>query len=290
MDNMTSEVLSLHPNPMITRRGFIVATVGTGFAVSMLPVAAQTIQTDSQGLDTATINIPVKDGNLPAYMARPIGKKDLPVVLVVQEIFGVHEYIQDVCRRLAKEGYFAIAPELYARQGDPQQYTNVSELLNQIVSKVPDAQVMHDLDACVLYAKQQGANVSRLGITGFCWGGRITWLYAAHNKNVKAAVAWYGRLVGQTSALTPKNPIDIAQELTVPVLGLYGRQDQGIPVTTISQMQHALKHAQGHGTDSRFILYPDASHAFHADYRPSYRPQAAQDGWAQLLKWFKNRI
>lgn len=290
MDNSQAEMLSLHAAVPLTvsRRGFVVTSLAAGFAASVLPVSAQTIATDSQGLDVGEIKIPVADGTLPGYMARPQGRKATAVVLVVQEVFGVHEHIKDICRRLAKAGYTAIAPELYARQGDPRQYPDTATLVAQLVSKIPDAQVLSDLDACVAYARAQGANTRKLAITGFCWGGRITWLYAAHNKNVTAAVAWYGRLIGPTNPVTPKNPIDIANGLQVPVLGLYGGQDGGIPVSSISQMQEALRQAPGKGSESRFVVYRDAPHAFNADYRPSYRKEAAQDGWQQLLAWLKH--
>jgi carboxymethylenebutenolidase len=214
----------------------------------------------------------------------PSGAGPFPVVLVVQEIFGVHEHIKDVCRRLAREGYFAIAPQMYARQGDVLKLSNIDEI-RAIVAKVPDAQVMSDLDAAVAFAKLSGkADTSRLGITGFCWGGRVVWLYAAHSAGVKAGVAWYGRLVGETGPLTPKNPIDIAADLHAPILGLYGGDDQGIPVETVEKMRAACKTA---GKTCEIIVYPGAPHAFHADYRPSYRAEPAKDGWSRLLAWFK---
>jgi carboxymethylenebutenolidase len=204
---------------------------------------------------------------------------------VVQEISGVHEHIRDVCRRFAHAGYFAVAPELYARQGDVSTLTSIDEIVKQVVSKVPDEQVMHDLDHAVAWAKASGsADTARLGITGFCWGGRIVWLYAAHNPELKAGVAWYGRLVGQPSALTPKHPIDLVDELRAPVLGLYGGADQGISLDSIDKMRAALKAA---GKPGEIIVYPDAQHGFHADYRPSYNKEAATDGWLRALAWFK---
>jgi carboxymethylenebutenolidase len=203
----------------------------------------------------------------------------------------VHEYIADTARRLAKAGYLAIAPELYARQGDPLQYTEAARLMSEIVSKVPDAQVMADLDGAVKWAGANGGNLRKVGITGFCWGGRITWLYAEHSKNVKAGVAWYGRLVGTPSALTPTHPLDLAASLKAPVLGLYGGQDGGIPLTTINQQKDALAEAGRNGNAaaraSEFVVYPAAPHAFHADYRPSYRKEAAEDGFKRALAWFK---
>jgi len=280
---------SLFPAIPFTRRGFIVGTLGAGFALAVQPVTAQTmISTDSNGLTAGEIKVPAGGGDMPAYRAQPAGGAKFPVILVVQEVFGVHEHIKDICRRLAQAGYQAIAPELYARQGDPRQYENIQDLLDKVVSKVPDAQVMGDLDACVAWAKSNGGNVARLGITGFCWGGRIAWLYDAHNPQVKAGVAWYGRIVGQTNEMTPKNPIDIAGQLNGPVLGLYGGQDQGIPLATVDQMRAALA-ASGNAasTGSTIHVYENASHAFNADYRPSYRKQEAEDGWKRLLAWFK---
>lgn len=224
---------------------------------------------------------------MPAYRAMPASGGPFPVVLVVQEIFGVHEHIKDVCRRFAKLGYCAIAPELYARQGDVSQMTDINDVITKVVSKVPDAQVMADLDATVAWAeKSSKGDVKRLGITGFCWGGRIVWLYAAHSSKLKAGIAWYGRLVDQTSDLKPKNPIDLAAALKAPVLGLYGGADTGIPNETVEQMRTALQAAK---SPSQIVLYPDTPHGFHADYRPSYRQEQAQDGWKRLLEWLKQQ-
>jgi len=280
---------SLLPVSPLSRRSFIVTALGAGFALAVQPVAAQTvITTDSDGLTAGEIKIVKADGEMPAYRAQPAQGKDWPVILVVQEIFGVHEHIKDVCRRLAKLGYQAIAPELYARQGNPQQYSDVQELLTEVVSKVPDAQVMADLDACVAWAKANGGDTGRLGITGFCWGGRITWLYAAHNPQVKAGVAWYGKLVGQASELTPRQPIDVAGELRGPVLGLYGGADQSIPLATVERMRKALAMAPSPASRASTIhVYDGTPHAFHADYRPSYRKDAADGGWRRLQAWFK---
>jgi carboxymethylenebutenolidase len=208
-------------------------------------------------------------------------------VLVVSEIFGVHEYIADVARRFAKAGYFAIAPELFVRQGDAGSYGEISKLIAEVVSKVPDAQVMADLDASLAWAKTQGADSSKAGVTGFCWGGRITWLYAAHNPGIKAGVAWYGRVVGQPNTLQTKNPIDVAAALHAPVLGLYGEKDSGIPLDGVEKMKAALAAGSAAAKQSEFVVYPDAPHAFHADYRPSYRKDAAEDGWKRCLAWFK---
>jgi carboxymethylenebutenolidase len=268
-----------------TRREFVMATLAAGFAMAVQPVSAQTITTDSTGLNAGEVKIPVADGQIPAYRAMPARGGPFPVVLVVQEIFGVHEYIKDVCRRFAKLGYLAAAPQLYARQGDVSQMPDVQEIFAKVVSKVPDAQVMADLDAAVNWAKKSGkGDVSRMGITGFCWGGRVVWLYAAHNPRLKAGVAWYGRLVGQATDLTPRHPVDLAANLKAPVLGLYGEADTGIPVETIERMRKALQAA---GSPSEIVVYPDAPHGFHADYRPSYRNQPAQDGWKRLQDWFK---
>ncbi len=280
---------SLVPALPCDRRKFMVTALGAGFALAVQPVAAQTVvSTDSSGLTAGEIKIAAAGGDMPAYRAQPANGGNWPVVLVVQEIFGVHDYIKDVCRRLAKLGYLAIAPELYARQGDPRQYASVPELLTNIVAKVPDAQAMADLDACVSWAKANGGNVARLGITGFCWGGRITWLYTAHNPRVKAAVAWYGKLVGQSSELTPKHPLDIAGKLHAPVLGLYGGADQGIPLDTVKQMRHALAVGVNPSSKASIIhVYDNAPHAFHADYRPSYRKDEAEDGWLRLQSWLK---
>ncbi len=277
----------------ITRRQFIAtATLATGFALAVQPVSAKVITTDSNGLVAGAVKIPVKDGEIPAYRAMPAKSGNFPIVLVVQEIFGVHEHIQDVCRRFAKLGYVAVAPELFVRQGDVSKLSSIEEI-RPIVAKVPDAQVLSDLDATVNWAvKSAKGNSNKLGITGFCWGGRITWLYAAHNPQVKAGVAWYGRLVGDATELTPKHPIDIASTLKVPVLGLYGGKDTGIPLDTVKQMRDRLasrneNRLKSGNSKSQIIVYPDAPHAFFADYRPSYRESDAKAGWQRLQAWFK---
>jgi len=267
-----------------TRREFVVSTLATGFALAAEPVSAETITTDASGLTAGEVKIPAAGGEMPGYRAMPAKAKSAPVVLVVQEIFGVHEHIKDICRRFAKLGYLAIAPELYARQGDVSKIADGQEIM-KIVAKVPDAQVLSDLDAAVDWASKSGnGDVSKLGITGFCWGGRQVWLYAAHNPKLKAGVAWYGRLAGQSDENHPKYPVDIAPALKVPVLGLYGAQDQSIPQDTVEQMRAALKTGT---SKSEIIVYPDAGHAFYADYRPSYRQAAAEDGWKRLREWFK---
>lgn len=276
-----------------SRRTALKAALGVGYAASVMPIMAQTaIKTPSDGLRTGEVTFEVNGFKVPAFYAAPAGKTNLPIVLVVQEIFGVHEYIADTVRRFAKAGYLAIAPELYARQGDPSKYGEIAKLQAEVVSKVPDAQVMADLDGAVQWARANGGNTQKVGITGFCWGGRITWLYAAHNPHVAAGVAWYGRMVGTPSALTPRQPLDLASQIKAPVLGLYGGQDGGIPLTTINQMKDALAESGAKGNraaqGSQFVVYPDAPHAFHADYRPSYRKDAAEDGWARTLEWFKS--
>ncbi|WP_341705565.1 dienelactone hydrolase family protein [Ferrovibrio sp.] len=281
---MNADLLSLLPKVDFTRRGFVATTLISGFTVAAGPVMAQTvIKTDTAGLTAGPVKVPVAGGSMDAYAAMPATGGPFPVILVVQEIFGVHEHIQDVCRRFAKLGYLAIAADLYQRQGDMSKVTDVQGAL-AIAGKVPDAQVMGDLDSCVAWAKANKGDTAKLGITGFCWGGRITWLYSAHNPAVKAGVAWYGRLVGNASELTPKHPVDVAAEMKAPVLGLYGSADQGIPVDTVKQMEDRLRAA---GKPSQFIIYDGAPHAFHADYRPSYRKEAAEDGWKQAVAWFK---
>lgn len=286
MTAFDADLRSLAAQTTLSRRTVIATSLATGFALAVQPVAAQTtITTGTDGLTAGEVKIPTQDGEIPAYRAMPVEGGPFPTILVVQEIFGVHEHIKDVCRRLAKLGYFALAPELYARQGDVSKLTNIQQIVSEVVSRVPDAQVMSDLDAAVAYAKGTGkADTGRLGITGFCWGGRITWLYAAHNPDVKAGVAWYGRLVGDSSALMPRHPVDVAAELKAPVLGLYGGADQGIPVATIDRMREACRAA---AKTCDFVVFPDAPHAFHADYRPSYRAEPAQEGWKRLQDWFR---
>jgi carboxymethylenebutenolidase len=272
----------------VPRRQFLRASVGTGFAAAALPITAQTvIKTDTAGLVAGEVIVPVGDFKMHAYRAAPAGVSNAPVMLVVSEIFGVHEHIADVARRFAKAGYFAIAPELFERHGDAQSYGEVAKLIAEVVSKAADAQVMGDLDATVAWAKTQGADTGKLGVTGFCWGGRITWLYTAHNPGVKAGVAWYGRVSGASTALQPVHPVDVTGKLAAPVLGLYGGQDTGIPLTEVEKMKAALANGNAAAKASEFQVYPDAPHAFHADYRPSFRAEAAADGWRRALAWFK---
>jgi carboxymethylenebutenolidase len=274
-----------------SRRAFVRAAVGSGFASAVLPVTAETVKTDSTGLTVGEITIMVGDFKMPAYRAMPAGKSAtdrLPVVLVISEIFGVHEHIADVARRFARLGYLAIAPELFVRQGDAQAYGEISKLMAEVVGKVPDAQVMGDLDACVVWANANGGDAARLGVTGFCWGGRIAWLYAAHHAAVKAGVAWYGHVQGTPMPLKPFNPIDRVAQLKAPVLGLYGADDAGIPLTEVEAMKAALAASTNPAAKrSAFVVYPGAGHAFHADYRPSYQREAAQDGWSRCLAWLK---
>jgi len=277
---------SLLPGTAFDRRSFLVSAAASGIALAARPVAAQTmVVTPMDGLDGGDIDVQSFDRRIPAYVAMPKQAGRFAVVLVCQEIFGVHEHIKDVCRRLAHSGYFAIAPEIYVRQGDPKQYTDIPTLLREVVSKVPDEQVMRDFDACVAYAAGHAkADAKRIGITGFCYGGRVVWLYCAHSNRVKAGVAWYGRLVGVQNSLTPRHPIDIADQLGCPVLGLYGGADRGIPLDTVERMRAALR---AFGKESVIHVYDDAPHAFNADYRPSYRKEAAEDGWKRMLAWFK---
>jgi carboxymethylenebutenolidase len=277
VDNVLSRV-------ELSRRDVVVTSLAAGFALAVQPVGAATITTDDEGLTAGEVKIPVADREIPGYRAMPAKGGPFPVVLVVQEIFGVHEHIKDVCRRFAKIGYMAIAPELYARQGDVSKLKSIDEIRG-VVSRVPDEQVMSDLDATVDYAQKSGkGDVAKLGITGFCWGGRITWLYAAHSKRLKAGVAWYGRVTGEPSELFPKHPVNVAADLQAPVLGLYAGKDQGIPLTGVEQMREALQAAK---VENEIVVYPDAQHGFHADYRPSYKEDDAKDGWNRLQAWFK---
>jgi carboxymethylenebutenolidase len=276
--------------PPLSRRELIAGTVGAGFALAAQPISAATITTSAEGLDVADVRIAGPGGDVPAYVALPAKRAKRPKppgVLVVHEIFGVHEHIRDVCRRLAKLGFAAIAPDLFARQGDVTKMSDNKEISAKVVSKVPDEQVLNDLDRCLPHLKSNGADTDHVAITGFCWGGRIAWLYAAHTKAVRAGVAWYGRLVGDKDPLHPRYPIDVAAALKAPVLGLYGGQDQGIPVASVEEMRKALAAGGPASKRSQIQVYPDAGHAFFADYRPSYRAAAAEDGWKRMVDWFK---
>lgn len=281
---MDQEMINFLPKTEWSRREFVVTTLAVGFALSVMPVSAATITTPIDGLDTGETKIPTIDGLIPAYFAKPKDAKNAPIVLVVQEIFGVHEHIKDVCRRFAKAGYLAVAPELYARQGDVSKMTDIQEIIKTIVPKVPDAQVMSDLDATADWAAKSGGDGNKLAITGFCWGGRIVWLYSAHSSKVKAGVAWYGRLVASDNPIQPKSPLDIAGSLKAPVMGLYAGKDKGIPLESVEAMKKALQEAK---SKSEIIVFADAEHGFHADYRPSYNEANAKEGWQKLLTWFK---
>jgi carboxymethylenebutenolidase len=284
---MQDDLRSLRPLATLDRRGFVTTALAGGFAAATLPISASTITTDTAGLEAGETRIPVADGALPAYFARPARGTNLPVVLVIQEIFGVHEHIRDVCRRFAKRGALAIAPELFARQGNPATVTDLQVLMRDIVAKVPDAQVMSDLDATVRWARSE-RGTGKIGITGFCWGGRITWLYAAYSAEVAAGVAWYGRLVGQPSELQPKHPVDVAASLRAPVLGLYAGRDRGIPLDTVEQMRTALAAAEvsAAAKASSITVYPEAEHGFYADYRVSFRREDAEPAFRSALEWF----
>jgi len=270
----------------IERRDFIkTAAVSIGFAAAVLPVCAQTaIKTDTNDLEDEQFFLNANGQAVPVYMAKPKGKDKLPVVLVISEIFGVHEHIADVARRFAKQGYLAIAPDLFVRQGDPKTYDNIATLLKEVVSKVPDEQVFGDLDACVAWAKKNGGDPDKIAIAGFCWGGRIVWLYSTHRPDIKAGVAWYGRLVSDVEPTdqNPQFPIDVATSLTAPVLGLYGGKDTGISLKSVEEMRTALAKGQSR---SEIIVYPDSGHAFHADYRPSYVADDAKDSWKRCINW-----
>jgi carboxymethylenebutenolidase len=281
-----------HVNPPAgtSRRQVLVHTLSTGFALAVTPIAASALTTDSDGLDAGEIKIATSAGDIPGYRALPLKPKGkLPVVLVVHEIFGVHEHIKDVCRRFAKAGYYALAPELFARQGDVSKLTDIKEI-QKVVAKAPDAQVLSDLDASVAFAKKDAhADVSKLAITGFCWGGRIAWLYAAQQPALKAAVAWYGKITGEKDELHPRFPADVIGQLKAPVLGLYGGKDQGIPVETVQQQAQALAASSNAAAKASSIhIYPEAGHAFFADYRPSFHKESAEDGWKRALDWFKS--
>jgi carboxymethylenebutenolidase len=282
------EIESLLPSLRVDRRGFVKTALSAGFAAAVSPVVAQTmITTDTQGLTAGEVKVPAKGGDKPANRAMPAGKSGLATVLVVQEIFGVHEHIKDLCRRLAKAGFLAVAPELYARQGDPSKYTEIPKLISEVVAKVSDAQVMDDLDATAAWAAKNGGDANKVGVTGFCWGGRIVWMYAAHSPKLKGGVAWYGA-TARAFSQGDKSPLDVAAQIKAPVLGLYGGADQGIPNDTVEKMRDALKAAGNNKCE--LVIYPDTPHGFNADYRPSYRKEAAEDGWKRCLAWFNRTL
>jgi len=280
-----SHLKSLLPKANFSRREFVITGITTGFALAVQPVQAQTvITTDTKGLEAGPVEIPVPDGKIPAYRAMPAKGTRFATVLVIHEAFGVHEHVQDLCRRLAKVGYFAVAPALFARQGDPAKVADPANLMKEILSKVPDAQVASDLDATAAWAKSTGkANTAKLGVTGFCWGGRQVWLYAAHNPQLKAGVAWYG-ILRPVSDVAKIDPLEIVKDLKAPVLGLYGGADPGIPLPKIEEMKAKLKAAK---KPSEIVIYPNTPHGFNADYRASYREKEAKDGWKKMLAWFK---
>jgi len=271
----------------ITRRSFAATGLVTGFTLAAGPLNAAAIVTDTKGLDAGEVSVPVSDGQIPAYRARPSGKTKAPTVLVVQEIFGVHEHIKDLCRRLAHLGYYAIAPSLYARFGDPGKYdmAHIQGLVTDIVSKVPDDEVMHDLDSTVAFASGEGADTAKLAITGFCWGGRVVWLYAEHSPTLKAGVAWYGPLAGTPNALRPHTATELVPQLNAPVLGLYAGLDKNITAADIDAMRAALTKAGK--TNSRIDVFADAQHGFNADYRDTYNEKDAKEGWSRMIAWFK---
>jgi carboxymethylenebutenolidase len=282
MLNEDPDVRGLFPRMNLNRRGFVVTTLATGFALSVKPAKA-TIVTDTEGLTAGEVKIAVADGEIPAYRAQPAKGSNFPVVIVVEEIFGVHEHIKDLCRRLANQGYLAIAPELYARLGDVVAMTDIKQVI-ETVNKAPDKQALSDLDATVAWTEKNGGVAGKVAITGFCRGGRMVWLYCEHNPKIKAGVAWYGPLEGKTNDFFPSHPVDGAAALTVPVLGLYGGKDQGITQDTVNDMKAKLATGK---SGSEIIVYPDADHGFNADYRPSYNAEAAADGWKHMLDWFK---
>ena len=284
-DDDRMEGLSGLKTPPFSRRGFVMTSLITGLTLATERVEAQAIRTDTAGLVAGEVRIPVAGGEIPAYRAMPDGAGPFPIVLVAEEIFGVHEYIKDICRRLAKQGYVAVAPELFARIADVSAMTDVQQIVREVVSKLPDAGVMADLDATAAWAAASSkGDANKLAITGYCRGGRDVWLYAAHNPRLKAGVAWYGAVGGSTSDLKPKTAGEAAVEIKAPVLGLYGGADTGIPIADVERARDAARAA---GKTVEIVVFPDAPHAFHADYRPSYRREPAEQGWARMLAWFK---
>lgn len=270
----------------VSRRGFVMTSLASGFALASQPLLAQAINTDSQGLVVAEVQVPVADGKIPAYVARPAKPGKHPVVLVVQEIFGVHEHIKDVCRRFAKLGYYAIAPEMFARQGDVSKMTDIGAILSEVVAKVPDAQVCSDLDAAVAFARASGhGDAERVALVGFCWGGRTAWIYALHNPKLKAAVAYYGLLAGMKSPIKPLDPIEFGSDIKVPVLGLYAGNDSYIKQDVVAQMQGGLAKSS---SGSEIVVFPNVNHGFNADYRPTYDKTAATYAWKLTRDWLKD--
>lgn len=286
MDQMKFGLAEKIRETTVSRRGFLLTSLAGGFAVASEPLFAQAIKTDTQGITAGEVKVPVKDGQIPAYRAMPAKGGNFPVILVIQEIFGVHEYIQDICRRLAKQGYYAIAPAMFSREADVSNMS-LDAILKEVVPAVPDAQVMADIDSTVAFAKASGkANTSRLGIVGYCWGGRTVWLYANHNPAVKAGVSYYGLLAGLKGPNKPADPVDVAANLKVPVLGLYAGEDSFVPDEVVDKMRNEL----GKGSSaSEIVVFPAVNHGFHADYRPTYDRRAATYAWKLTLDWFKER-
>jgi len=284
MPSVASDIAGLFPTMDLSRRGFVVTTLAAGFALTVQPVAASTITTDTVDLIAGEVKIPTKDGLIPAYRAQPVGAGPYPILLVIEEIFGVHEHIKDMCRRFAKLGYLAIAPELYSRLGNVVAMTDINQVM-ATVNKAPDVTEFADLDATVAWAAHNRGNIHRLGITGFCRGGRTVWMYATHNHHLKAGVAWYGPLVGTPTAAMPTNPVDIAAQVKIPVLGLYGGRDQGILAEHVATMRAKL--AEAGNTKSQIVVYPDAQHGFNADYRPSYNEADAKDAMSRCVAWLR---
>lgn len=292
LDSLKREIDSLSPKTETgsSRRGFIQGSVAAGFAAAVVPTGpllAQVITTDTVGLTAGMVEIPAKDRKIPAYRAMPTGKTRLGTVIVVHEIFAVHEYIKDTCRRFAKLGYMAIAPDFFVRQGDVSHYKNIADIFANVVSRVSDTQVLADVEATLNWAAANGGDAAKMGITGFCWGGRIVWMSSAATQKMKAGVAWYGRLMTTVNDATPTHPHNIADKLQFPVLGLYGGKDDGIPNDTVTEMETRLSFGSKASQESKIVVYPDAPHAFHADYRPSYRKDAAEDGFQRAAAWFK---
>lgn len=275
------------PSPLSRREFVLTATLATGYAASVQPIAEGAIITPPEGLEAGDAKVTIKKESLPVYFARPAKKMNVPVVIVVQEIFGLHEYIKDVCRRFAKEGFLAVAPDVFFRHGDATKIADRDKLRSEIIDKVDDALVKTDVDAVLEWSKSHGGNTTRAGITGFCWGGRQTWLYAAHNPKLKAGVAWYGQLANKQDSLRPTTPTEVARALTVPVLGLYAGEDQNISLESVEAMRKEL--AKGK-SGSEIVVFPKVPHGFHADYRPSYRKEEADKAWTQCLAWFKSRL
>lgn len=271
--------------PPLSRRGFVMTSLMTGLTLATTAVEAQVIHTDAEGLEAGEVHIPAADGPMPGYRAMPKGEGPFPIVLVIEEIFGVHDYIKDICRRLAKVGYCAVAPELYARQGDLSTMTDAKAIIRDVISKTPDAQWIADLDAAAAWAVSHSrGDGGRIGTMGWCRGGRGVWLYAGHRKDLKAGVAWYGPVGGEPSPIQPLTGMDVAAEIHAPILALYGGADAGIPVAAV---EAARDKARAAGKSVELVVYPDAPHGFHADYRPSYRPTEAKDGWERSLSFLK---